>query len=318
MRKINLEELINLIMDNDKFIITTHINPDGDAIGSALALTHYLRNIGKGAICLIDDDIPNNFNFLLESTLIEKPGPNKLDVDLMIVLDSSDLERIGKVANVSDASILNIDHHISNNEFADYLYLDTIAAATGEILFKLLKYANADFNEIIAYSLYTAIATDCGFFKYSNTSADTMKYAASLIELGVKPNIVSEAMEKKSLNSIKSLSSVLNTLELFSDNKIAILSITKEITETCESTEGFIDFPRTIEGVELAILIKYINDNCCRISMRSTQVDVSIIAKKFGGGGHKKAAGCTVYNSLLESKKLIINMAIKVMGGEHV
>ncbi|MDF2564602.1 MAG: phosphoesterase RecJ domain protein [Massilibacillus sp.] len=312
--KITLEQIAELLKKHSKFVVTAHVNPDGDALGSVLALSNYLISIGKNVTCLIDDDIPSNFSFLNNIKMITSPVENKINADLLIVLDSSDLERIGRVRQLTSAPVLNIDHHISNNEFADYLYLDSNVAATGEIIFQLFKLMDAQITVAIAEYLYTAIATDSGFFKYSNTSESTMKIAAELIHYGVKPNLISEELEKKPLSSIRALPKVLETLELFANNRIACISITQNILELCDSTEGFIDFPRVIDGVELAIMIKYVDDSTCRISMRSKTIDVSKIATSFGGGGHKKAAGCTIHQSLLDSKKTIVDAASRLMG----
>lgn len=312
--KITLEQIAELLKKHNKFVVTAHVNPDGDALGSVLALSNYLISIGKNVTCLIDDDIPSNFNFLNNIKMITSPVENKINADLLIVLDSSDLERIGRVRQLTSAPILNIDHHVSNNQFANYLYLDSNVAATGEIIFQLLKLMDAQITVAIAEYLYTAIATDSGFFKYSNTSESTMKIAAELIHYGVKPNLISEALEKKPLSSIRALPKVLETLELFANNTIACICITQNILELCDSTEGFIDFPRVIDGVELAIMIKYVDDVSCRVSMRSKTIDVSKIATSLGGGGHKKAAGCTIHQSLIDSKKTIVDAAINLMG----
>lgn len=312
--KITLEQIAELLKKHNNFIVTAHVNPDGDALGSVLALSNYLISIGKNVTCLIDDEVPSTFRFLDTMEMITLPTKNKIDADLLIVLDSSDLERIGRVRELTSAPVLNIDHHISNNEFADYLYLDSNVAATGEIIFQLLKLMDAQITVAIAESLYTAIATDSGFFKYSNTSETTMKIAAELIHYGVKPNLISEELEKKPLSSIRALPKVLETLELFANNTIACICITQDILELCDSTEGFIDFPRVIDGVELAVMIKYVDDSSCRVSMRSKTIDVSKIATSFGGGGHRKAAGCTIHQSLIDSKKTIINAASSLMG----
>ncbi len=309
---ITLSQAAEIIKSSDNIIITAHINPDGDAIGSLLALAIYIKDCGKNVTCILDDDIPEKFNFMPNISLIQKPS-NIIKSDLLIVLDSSDIERIGKVAQMVQAPILNIDHHISNIKFADYLYLDADAAATGEIIFEILESQKCKFNKDIATCLYTAIATDCGFFRYANTSASTMRIAAKLIEAGVSPNMISEKIEKKSLENMRALIKALESLEFFLDNKVGVLSITEDILNICDNTEGFIDFPRVIDGVEIAILFKCVQDNLCRVSMRSKSVDVSSIAKIFNGGGHKRAAGCSILLPINEAKKLLIDTIAKQM-----
>lgn len=304
--KLKLESVADLLKKYHHFVITAHVNPDGDAIGSVLALTHFLNGMGKKVTCLIDDDIPENFKIMPGYEQIIKPVQAITNVDLLIILDSSDLERIGRVKEVVAAPILNIDHHISNNEFADYLYLDHKKAATGEIIFELLASMHATFTKEIATCLYVAIATDCGFFRYANTTENTMKIGAELIGFGVKPNLISEALEKKPLASLKTLGSVLQSLEIFANGKIGCITITEQILNSCDSTEGFIDFARIVDGVDVAVMVKYVDVASCRISMRSKTVDVSTIAIQFNGGGHIRAAGCTLNYPLEESKKIIL------------
>lgn len=312
--KLKLESVADLLKKNHHFVITAHLNPDGDAVGSVLGLAHLLTGMGKKVTCLIDDDIPDNFQIMPGCETINKPLQPIDNVDLLIILDSSDLERIGKVKDVVNAPILNIDHHISNNEFADYLYLDHKKAATGEIIFELLKQMNITLTQEIAICLYVAIATDCGFFRYANTSENTMNIGAELIHAGVKPNLVSEELEKKPLQSLKTLAKVLQSLELFADGKIGCITINEELLACCDSTEGFIDFARTVEGVDVAVMVKYVDHATCRISMRSKTVDVSKIALNFNGGGHVRAAGCTLNYSLDEAKKIILQTIKDVIG----
>lgn len=314
LMQIHLEDVAALLNKHTHFVITAHVNPDGDAIGSVLALYYGLISIGKKVTCLIDDDLPENFRFLAGYEKIEKPSKKILEADLLVVLDTSDLDRVGQVKNLTNAPVLNIDHHVSNNKFADYLYLDSQRAATGEIIFQLFHLMKIKFDEVIATSLYMAIATDCGFFRYANTTVFTMQCAAELMGCGARPNLISEELEKKPLPTIKALSKVLDSLEVYGNGKISCLCVSAETLAICGSTEGFIEFARIVDGVELAVLLKYVDDACCRVSMRSKAIDVSMIAVAFGGGGHKRAAGCTIHQPIAETKQLIITELQKVMG----
>lgn len=310
--KITLRDTADLLNKYQHIALTAHVNPDGDAVGSLLALAHYLKGIGKKVTCVIDDDIPENFQFMPGYEAIVKPDLCEAGADLLVILDASDMERIGKVKDLSAAAVLNIDHHLSNGDFAQYTYVDSALAATGEIIFQLLKLMRAEITPAMATCLYTAIATDCGFFRFSNTSVFTMQCAAECIELGVRPNLISEALEKKPLSNIHALSKALDTLEIFCDGKISCMTITPDILELSENTEGFIDFARTVDGVDLAILIKHKSDGC-RVSMRSKFLDVSALALQFGGGGHARAAGCTIKQPLDEAKALILHAARQMM-----
>lgn len=312
--KLKLESVAALLKKHHHFVLTAHLNPDGDAIGSMLALSHMLTGMGKRVTCLLDDGVPDNFRIMSGCEKISRPAQKITDADLWIVLDSSNLERTGRVREFVSAPILNIDHHISNEEFADYLYLDPEKAATGEIIFSLLKVLNLTLSPEIALCLYVAIATDCGFFRYANTSEDTMYIGGELIRAGVKPHLVSEAMEKKPLQSLKILGKILESMELFADGKISCIVITEEILAGCDSTEGFIDFARTVEGADVAVMVKYADAASSRISMRSKTVDVSKIAVRFGGGGHIRAAGCTLNLSLAEAKKTILHAIESAIG----
>ena len=309
--EVSLLRASELLGDAEYVILTGHVHPDGDCLGSMLALYHYLLAIGKNVEMLLDDDVPLMYNYLPGVQAIKRPGHDPVDAGLLIVLDASDADRLGKIKSLVNAPILNIDHHISNTRFSDYWYIDSHAAATGEIVFQLLRMMDVVITVDMAVCLYTAIATDCGFFRYANTSAATMRYAADLIECGVKPHMVSEYLEARPLESIVTLTKVLETLELHYAGKIAAITIFPDIVDNAtENTEGFINYPRNIEGVEIAMMFKIIDENTMRVSLRSKGADVSQLAISFGGGGHSRAAGCTVTGKNEHAKRMIINAAV--------
>lgn len=312
--EVSIAHSAELLNRANHIILTAHIHPDGDALGSLLALNAYLSSQGKQVRMLLDDEIPRTFKFLADWEKIEKPDSSEIEADLLVVLDASDLERVGKVRNAVKAPILNLDHHISNLKFADYWYVDSQAAATGEIIFKLLKAVPAAITADMATALFTAIATDCGFFRFANTSAETLRFASELVALGAKPHIISEYLDTKPLAVIAALPKVLETLEILDcgqGRQIAALTLRQEIlADLREDTEGFINYPRNIEGVEIAVMFKE-TDNSVRVSLRSKTVDVSKIALGFGGGGHARAAGCTVAEPLSKAKRLILEAAKK-------
>lgn len=311
----SLKQVADLLQNMSTIILTAHVHPDGDCLGSMLALNEYLASRGKSVKMILDDEVPALYKFLPGHETIGKPTTKVISADLLIVLDASDIERIGKVKEHVNAPILNIDHHISNTKFADYWYINSKSAATGEIIFELLNLLNAKITPAIATCLYTAIATDCGFFRYANTSVQTMRYAADLIEFGAKPNAISEHMETKPLESILTLAKVLETLELHHHGKIATITVSPDTLDTLDSTEGFINYPRIIEGVEIAIMFKVMNEGTIRISFRSKTVDVSKLALSFGGGGHARAAGCAIMGKIEDIKIKVLNSAIKQLAG---
>lgn len=307
----SFEQIATLLEGSNTIMLTAHKQPDGDCLGSMLALYHYLVQMGKNVGMVIDDDIPTLYHFLPGQEIINKPTANVINADLLIVLDASDVERIGKVKEHINAPILNIDHHVSNTKFADYCYLDTQSAATGEIILQLLTMLKASITVDMATCLYTAIATDCGFFRYANTSVQTMRYAATLMEYGALPHVISEHMEAKPLTSILTLGKVLETLEVHHQGKIATITILSDILSNLDNTEGFINYPRVIEGVEIAIMFKVMIGGTVRISLRSRTIDVSKLAFSFGGGGHARAAGCTITGTIEEVKKEVLHRAVE-------
>ena len=306
--QIELREAAAKLKSAQKIIVTAHINPDGDAIGSSLALVQILKLMHKDVRIFIDDVLPPNFMILPFVDNIERPNDNdKLTADLLVILDTQ-TDRIGRVFNMVEAPILNIDHHVTNTGAnVDYLYLDPNAAATCEIIFNLSKYLDVELTMNIARCLYTGLATDTGFFNYANTKSSTMRAAAALIDAGVKPNEIAEQMERKSLADFKGLVETLKTMQLFYDGKVVGIFANEEIAKSVDSTEGFIDLIRVIDGVDVAFLLTCKSENLCRVSMRSKTVDVSKIARSLGGGGHLRAAGCSIKTSFEEAKRIIVD-----------
>ena len=304
--KITLEAAAEKLLAAQKLLITAHVNPDGDAIGSTLALAAFLRGRGKEAIVMIDDRLPKNLSFLPGYDKIVRPEEGrKSDAELLVILDTS-FDRIGEVEKAAAGMpVLKLDHHISNDGKADFLYNDN-RAATAEIVFEIVDRFGGEFTPEIAIPLYTGLATDTGFFKFSNTRPETLRAAARLLEAGVRPEKVSEALEEKPEALVRGQAAALQTMELSYGGRVAGLYLDKELATSLESTEGFIDFVRVIEGVDIAVLVKCMDENFCRVSVRSKGLDVSKVAMKFGGGGHIRAAGFSVKKPLAEAKKDVL------------
>ena len=304
--KISLRETAALLADAQKIVITAHTNPDGDAVGSSLGLMHFLRELGKDAQVLIDDDIPAIFDMLPGYELLGKPAEGqRIAADLLVALDVS-LDRIGMVRDIVEAPVLNIDHHVTNDGAADKLYLDGTCAATAEIICQLIKEMKGTFSQEAAMCLYTGLATDSGWFRYSNTTPKVLRAGAELLETGFAPEIISEGLERRPYDSIKGLADALQRIEMFHDGRAAGVFLDFESLESIESTEGLIDMIRVIEGTELAVVLKEKEKGSCRVSIRSKGLDVTKIAVRFGGGGHIRAAGCAIKKPFGEAKKEII------------
>jgi bifunctional oligoribonuclease and PAP phosphatase NrnA len=177
-----------------------------------------------------------------------------------------------------------------------------------------LRQAKTAITADMAVNLYTAISTDCGFFRYANTTAATLRDAAALVEAGAQPYVISEVLETKPLESILTLKKILETLEIYAEGQIAAITVAPDINENGnDNTEGLINYPRNIEGVEIAIMFKPVDDSATRVSFRSRNVDVSRLALSFGGGGHARAAGCTVPHAYSEAKIQVLQAAEQLL-----
>lgn len=310
-----LEEIAALLLAQDKLVLCPHVSPDGDALGSTLALKMALEKAGKKVAVMVDDDVHKAFGFLPQIDCFVKPSDDEVvEADLLVVLDASSLDRIGKVAQAVKAkAIANIDHHISNTQFADYLYLNTEAAATAEILCNLVEKLGITPDKDLATCLYTGIYTDCGSFRYANTTPGTMRAAAKLLEYGARPNEISDALGTNTRANIEMLGKVLQTLAFYNDGKISTLEINSDLYDKDVNTDNFISFARYIEGVDVAVLFKAVEPAVTRVSMRSQDTDVAAIALSFGGGGHVRAAGCTVELPLEQAKAKVLEAIGKAL-----
>lgn len=302
------QEIYTLLHHYDHILVTAHVSPDGDALGSVLALWHWLKAEGKDAVMVIDDGIDDRYNFLDGLSAICRPDQVKTDASwLTVVLDATGLGRIGKTADLVCGKVLNLDHHVSNEHFAQWEYFKSDYAATGEILTCLFDQWHITWSPAIADALYTAIATDCGFFKFNNTTGHTLRMAAILVDNGAQPDVISDHLDARSLNKLRALSKVLDQLELFADGRISCLSYTPELLSVIgEHTGIYIDYARRIKGAEVAFTVKYIGPEETRVSLRSKGIDVNAVAASFGGGGHIRAAGCTIEKPLDEAKAIIV------------
>ena len=307
-KELSLLETGKLLEAAQKIVLCTHVSPDGDTLGSSLGLALSLKKLGKEVIVYCDDLINKSFGFIPGIELAQRPEQgSKLACDVLVVVDASSFDRIGIVAEVVEyKQLLNIDHHISNTRFADYLYLDAKAAATGEIMCELLQEMNWPVGHDIAECLYIAISTDCGSFRYANTTPKTMRAGAWLLEQGVQPNEISDKLDMKSRLTVEMLAKVLPSLTFDDDGKIAYLTITNDLYNKDANTDSFVNYPRYIDGVEVAIMFKAVEPKVTRVSMRSSNVDVAKVALSFGGGGHIRAAGCTIYAPVEDAREQLL------------
>lgn len=317
MKRLSLQETAQRLLGAKKLVLTAHVHPDGDSLGSLLGLESLLTVLGKQVEIWLDDEVPPAYRFLPGWERIQRLPESAvcLDGDLLVVLDASDKGRIGRVGECLNAPMLNIDHHVSNMEYADELYLDVKAAATGEIITQLAEEVQCSLPPSAAAALYVAIATDCGFFRYANTTPRTLRMAALLVEAGARPAELSEALESRPYAEVVALREVLDTLEMTAAGRVAYITVTPEVAARIDSTEGFINYPRTLDGVDVAVLFKFQDDQHARVSLRSKGADVSQVALAFGGGGHTRAAGCSVDGDSPEDmRQKVLTEVKKILG----
>ncbi|MFA5389635.1 MAG: bifunctional oligoribonuclease/PAP phosphatase NrnA [Candidatus Omnitrophota bacterium] len=306
----------------NRFLVTGHINPEGDAIGSQVAMAFLLKKLGKEYVILDDSPVPKVLQFMKGTEDISKEVPADFNYEALIVLDSPDLGRIGKVSGYikEDTAIINIDHHISNVNFGKFNWVEPEFSSAGEMVYGLYKAFKMKIDLDDAMALYVAIMTDTGSFKYSNTSSKTHRIAAELIDIGVKPyDINTRIYETSSLQDTSLLGESLQTMKVTDDGKIAWLWVTKEMLKktkaSLEGTEGIISFARAIDGVEIAILFRETGtEDRVKVSFRSKgNADVNKLAGFFNGGGHPTASGCTVFGKLEDVEKKVLDAAKEML-----
>lgn len=305
----------------NKFLITSHINPEGDSIGSQVAMAALLKRLGKDSAILNDSPVPHLLRFIKGTENVLKEMPHDFNYQAVIILDSPDLTRIGRVSEYlkKDSVIINIDHHVSNINFGKFNWVEPELSSAGEMVYELFKAFKVKINPDEAMALYAAIMTDTGSFRYSNTSSRTHRIAAELIDIGVKPyEMHTKIYETGSVQDTNLLGEALQTMKLTDDGKIAWLWVTKEMLKktkaSLEGTEGIINFARSIDGVEIAILFRETGtEDRIKVSFRSKgRVDVNKLAASFGGGGHPTASGCTVFGKIEEVEKKVLEKAKEI------
>lgn len=320
-KKIELGELVRLIRKSKKILIATHVNPDGDGIGTVLALTHALRSLGKRVTAYMRDPVPKNYRFLPGQNKIVTALPAKEKFDLSFIVDLGDVERVGEeFTNHPGRGItISIDHHLRGVHNADLNFCLPLQAASGEVGYKILKALKAKITKSIATCLYTAIATDTGSFRYSNTTRESFLIAAELLKCGVDVwQVALNCFETASLAKLKLLQKVLARLTVHDNGKIAWIEIwRRDIAETGatdDETDGFITYPRSLEGVEVAISFRESGASEFKVSLRSkTNIDVGSVAEKLGGGGHKRASGVTLKGSIEDVRSRLLECILPLL-----
>jgi len=304
-----IQNIVSEIRDSRSFLLTTHESPDGDAVGSSLALASFLRKIGKDVCVHFRDPVPELFKFLPGSDTVAAHIPDR-DFDIGIVLDVGEFRRAGIefCSFKRMGKLINLDHHLKCENFGAHNLIDSTAAATGVLVYRIINLFDYSIDVETALCLYVAIISDTGSFRYSNANREAFSIAGEMIDCGVNAwDVAGQIYENQPRKRLELLSRSLSTLEVICDGQAASLTVTcamyDETGADAELTDGFVNYPRSIKGVEVAIFFRQLDVQTCKVGFRSKgAVNVAGFAAAFGGGGHHNAAGCTVSGKLDEIK----------------
>lgn len=318
-RDTDVKNILKMLRSGQSFLVLSHQNPEGDAIGSTLALSFALREMGKSVTMFNQDGMPDTFLFLPGAEEVGTSIPAEARFDAICMVDCGDPELLGSTfshwrrTREALPSIIVIDHHRTNKNFGNLNHVEPEASSAGEVIYRIIKKLPVEISPQIAAQIYTAIMCDTGSFRYSNTSARTFAAAGELVARGADPWSISQHVyENQPVRRLRLLACVLNTLEMSMHGKAASLTVLLDMYSKTgakkEDTEEFVNYTRAIEGVEVGMLFREIEGGKFRVSLRSRgTADVSQIAQEFGGGGHANAAGCTVEGTLEEAKRKVLD-----------
>ncbi len=312
--------IVSTLAQARRILVLTHVHPDGDALGSQLALLHCLRRAGREVVAFGEEPVSHIYDFLPGAEVITTELPDPAGFDCAVAVDCGDADRLGRYGDhlLAVRPFIVIDHHGSHREFGDLRWVDSGRASTGEMIYDLLAAAGLELDDAAAFCLYTAIVSDTGSFRYAATSARTLAVASELVERGVRPEVVASRLyDNYSVGRLELLQRVLATLELHEDDRLAVISVTQAMLAATgtrdEDTENFINFPRSIASVRVAAFVKESRDGVVGVSLRSKESvhDVAAVARQFGGGGHCNAAGFKVAGTTVDRLKSEVVAALK-------
>jgi len=309
-----MNEIVEQIQKASKIAILPHVDPDGDCLGSSFAVSLALQKTGKKVQVILENDRPEMFHFLPGSYINYEAAEANDDYDTVICLDSGDLKRLGKryVIFEKGSVTVNIDHHATNTRYAQYNYVDVNAAATGEIVYQFIHQLRIPICHDIATNLYVAISTDTGGFKYSNTTAKTHAVIAELMETGIPiADINRKIFDTMSLVKLKLTAAAIERIQFYHEGLICVIVLPNDLLcdlgVTEDDTEGLTGLAKSVQGVEVGVLIKEKEPGVIKVSFRSNEyIDVANIAASLGGGGHKRASGCTLNMNLDEAVDVVL------------
>ncbi len=320
------ERMLQVIHETGNVVLVTHSHPDGDALGSLFGFSTILESLGKKVFCFLEEPVSHLYDFLPNtakaSTSLDQYHDFVAGAEgdiVVIALDCGDEERLGKTKRefLEIQPLLVIDHHRSHRQFGTISWVDPRRSSTGEMLYELALALNVPISYECAYNLYVAICTDTGSFRYECTKPRTMHIAAELLEKGVRPEEVGTHLyDNSSQERLKLMEMVLSTITLYESDKIAFMHVSEEMLNesgaSLHDVEGFIDLPRSLRSVKVAVLVKESNDGHVNVSLRAKgECDVAAVAKQFEGGGHRNAAGFRCQGKTLEQVSHELRAALR-------
>jgi bifunctional oligoribonuclease and PAP phosphatase NrnA len=314
-----LGQIRDAILQRQRFLITSHARPDGDSIGSQLAMAFALDALGKHVRIVNADPAPDHYQGFPGMHRIEIAAEAGPDADAVIVMECSDLSRTG-VAGLESGFLINIDHHVGNRMYGALNWYDETAAACGEMVFAIIRALGVPLTEQIATHIYLAILTDTGSFHHSNITPRTFDICRQCVEAGVNPaTMARRVFDSNSFGKLKLIGALLDSMELLDEGRLAVLHMDDQMLRDCgcthNDTEGLINLPLTAREIQAVVFFKVGSDAVVRVSMRSKyDVDVRRVATAYGGGGHKNAAGFTYEGSLGDLRPGLLERLIAAIG----
>jgi bifunctional oligoribonuclease and PAP phosphatase NrnA len=322
MNRPELQQIVDAIQSRQRFVLSSHSRPDGDSIGSQLAMAYALRRMGKDVRIVNEDQAP--------APLLAFPGVADIEIakqvegefDASIIMECGDLGRTG-VSGLDRYFVINIDHHPGNSGYGQINWFDSSAAACGEMVFELVNALGVPLSLEIATHIYLAILTDTGSFHYSSISPKTFDIARQAVEAGVDPvTVARNVYDSNNMGRLKLFGAVLSAMQIDGTGRIAIVYLDHEMARaaggTYEDTEGLINLPLTVKEIQAVVFFKQIEGERYRVSMRSKgEIDIGAVAKEFDGGGHKNAAGCTVTGAVDALQKLFVEKISDAIGRQE-
>lgn len=320
-----VERIDLMLKESNSILVASHIDPDGDALGTQLAFARYLKTLGKKVFLVRYADIPDKYKFLpgVEEIRIYDEINDDFNVDTALILECPDLGRIGRInSDLSDAvKIINIDHHLDNDNFGTINWISSGSSSVGEMAFEYFEQVGFEIDHDCAQLLYTAILTDTGRFRFPSTSPKTMRVVASLLETGINPQEISDHVYfNMPARSLKLIGKVLNKIEFYANNTICILGLTREMYRLAGAaladSDGVVDYTMYSKGTVAGALVKEIDGETSKISFRSRgKVNVAEIAARYGGGGHFNASGCTLNLPYEQARQMAVKLLKEAIDG---